>query len=128
MYGNQNNSARIFQIHREVASLHQEDKPFVQLLGSFKNLWNELEMYRPHTTDATILRKRTKEDKIFQLLASLSPDFEDLRSHILMNLELPTFKSVCATIQHEEIRRKVMTREAGVSDTRAYQTKLLPKT
>jgi len=127
MYGNQNNSARIFQIHREVASLHQEDKPFVQLLGSFKNLWNELEMYRPHTTDATILRKRTEEDKIFQLLASLSPDFEDLRSHILMNPELPTFKSVCATIQREEIRRKVMTQEAGVSDTRAYQTKLLPQ-
>jgi len=42
-----------------------------------------------------------------------------------MNPELPTFKSVCATIQREEIRRKVMTREAGVSDTRAYQTKLL---
>jgi hypothetical protein len=34
---------------------------------------------------------------------------------------------VCATIQREEIRRKVMTREAGVSDTRAYQTKLLPQ-
>ena len=44
-----------------------------------------------------------------------------------MNPELPTFKSVCATIQREEIRRKVMTREAGVSDTRAYQTKLLPQ-
>jgi hypothetical protein len=55
MYENQNNSAKIFQIHREVASLHQENKPFVQLLGSFKNSWNELEMYRPHTTDATIL-------------------------------------------------------------------------
>jgi len=44
-----------------------------------------------------------------------------------MNPELPTFKSVCATIQREEIHRKVMTREAGVSDTRAYQTKLLPQ-
>jgi hypothetical protein len=29
-------------------------------------------------------------------------------------------KSVCATIQREEIRRKVMTREVGVSDTCAY--------
>lgn len=126
MYGNQNNAARIFQIHREVASLHQEGKPFVQLLGSLKGLWNELEIYRPHTTDAAILRKRTEEDRIFQLLASLSPDFEDLRSHILMNPELPSLKSVCATIQREEIRRKVMTRDVGVSETRAYQTKLMP--
>nr|TKS09229.1 hypothetical protein D5086_0000095240 [Populus alba] len=127
MYGNQNNAARIFQIHREVASLHQEGKPFVQLLGSLKGLWNELEIYHPHTTDATILRKRTKEDRIFQLLASLSPDFEDLRSHILMNPELPSLKSVCATIQREEIRRKVMTCDVGVSETRAYQTKLMPQ-
>ena len=127
MYGNQNNAARIFQIHREVASLHQEGKPFVQLLGSLKGLWNELEIYRPHTTDAAILQKRTEEDRIFQLLASLSPDFEDLRSHILMNPELPSLKSVCATIQREEIRRKVMTRDVGVSETRAYQTKLMPQ-
>ena len=127
MYVNQNNAARIFQIHREVASLHQEGKPFVQLLGSLKNLWNELEIYRPHTTDAAILQKRTEEDRIFQLLASLSPDFEDLRSHILMNPELPSLKLVCATIQREEIRRKVMTRDVGVFETRAYQTKLTPQ-
>ena len=78
MYGNQNNSTRIFQIHCEVAHLHQEGKPFVQLLGSFTSLWNELEMYCPHTTIAAILQKRIEEDIIFQLLASLSLDFEDL--------------------------------------------------
>jgi sporulation-control protein spo0M len=65
MYGNQNNVVRIFQIHCEVASLHQEGKPFVQLLGSLKGLWNELEIYRPHTIDAAILRKRTEVDRIF---------------------------------------------------------------
>jgi len=96
-------------------------------LGSFKSLWNELEIYRPHTTDATILQKRTDDDRIFQLLASLGLDFEDLRSHILMNPELSSLKLVCATIQCEEIHRKVVTREVGVSNTRAYQTKLLPQ-
>jgi len=93
---------------------------FVQLIGSFKSLWNELEMYHPHTTDAAILRKGTEEDRIFQLLASLSLDFDDMRSHILMNPKLSSLKSVCATIQREEIRRKVMTHEVGVSNTHAY--------
>jgi len=55
MYGNQNNAAKIFQIHHEVANLHQEGKPFVQLLGSFKIMWNELEIYRAHITDVAIL-------------------------------------------------------------------------
>jgi hypothetical protein len=27
MYGNQNNYIRIFQIHREIANLHQDGKP-----------------------------------------------------------------------------------------------------
>ncbi|KAG6517659.1 hypothetical protein ZIOFF_021055 [Zingiber officinale] len=125
MYGNQNNSARIFQIHREIASLQQDGKPFVNLLGSLKSLWSELEIYRPPTTDAAILQKRTEEDRIFQLLASLNPDFEDLRSHILMNTDLPSFKNICATIQREEVRRKVMPRYVNTSpsDVRAYITR-----
>jgi len=110
MYGNQNNSARIFQINRDIANINQDGKSFVNLLGNLKRLWSELEIYRPHTIDATILRKRTEEDRIFQLLASLNPEFEDLRSHILMNTELSSFQSVCATIQREESRRKVMSR------------------
>jgi len=77
---------------------HQEGKPCVQLLGSFKSLWNKLEKYRPHTIDATTLWKRIETDKIFQLLASLSLDFKDLWSHILMNPELSSLKLVCATI------------------------------
>ena len=89
MYGNQNNSARIFQIQQDIASLHQNGQPFVTLLSKLKSLWNELEVYRPLTIDPTVLHKRKEEDQIFQLLASLGSKFEDLRSHILMNDELP---------------------------------------
>jgi hypothetical protein len=35
-------------------------------------------MYYPHTIDVTILQKRIEEDLIFQIIASLNPDFEDL--------------------------------------------------
>jgi hypothetical protein len=91
-------------------------------LGNLKRLWSELEILRPHTVDAAILRKQTEEDRIFQLLASLNPDFEDLKSHILMNSDLPSFQNVCATIQHEEVRRKVISCTTGPShpDVRAY--------
>ncbi|XP_038692044.1 uncharacterized protein LOC119990224 isoform X2 [Tripterygium wilfordii] len=57
-----------------------------------------------------------------KLLANLAPDYEDLRSHILMNSELPSLGSVCATIQREEVRRKVMNcnLKTEVSEARAY--------
>ncbi|WP_432708038.1 hypothetical protein, partial [Pedobacter sp.] len=102
MYGNQNNAVRIFQLKRDLSNLQKNDKSYVQLLGSMKNMWNELALYRPFTTDAAELRKREEEDKIFQLLASLGPDYEDLRSQILMNPEPPSLTNVCATIQREE--------------------------
>ncbi|KAB2634462.1 S2-RNase [Pyrus ussuriensis x Pyrus communis] len=70
MYGNQNNAARVFQLKRNLASLQQGDKSFVHHLGCMKNMWNELDMYRPHTIDAAVLLKRSEEDKIFHLLAT----------------------------------------------------------
>ncbi|CAL9008198.1 unnamed protein product [Prunus brigantina] len=51
MYGNQNNSARVFQLKKDIASLQQEGKPFIQLLGSMKSMWNELEAN--HATSST---------------------------------------------------------------------------
>ncbi|XP_068331522.1 uncharacterized protein [Pyrus communis] len=122
MYGNQNNAARVFQLKKDIVGLQQEGKPFVQHLGKLTTMWNELNVYRPHTIDAAVLTKTAEEDKIFQLLASLSPEFEDLRSHILMNPDLPSFSSVCATIQREEVRRKVMTLDmkANIPEARAY--------
>ncbi|XP_038707186.1 uncharacterized protein LOC120002485 [Tripterygium wilfordii] len=122
MYGNQNNAARVFQLQRDIACLHQEGKSFVQFLGNLKSMWNELAVYRPHTTDSATLLKRAEEDKIFQLLANLAPEYEDLRSRILMNHELPSLASVCSTIQREEVRRKVMNVniKSDLSETRAY--------
>jgi hypothetical protein len=98
-------------------------------LRNLKILWNELEMYRPHTIDVVVLWKRTEEDRIFQLLASLNPDFKDLWSHILMNLELPHLKFMRATIQHEDIRRMVRSRDTNSRETttRVYHVKAMPR-
>ncbi|XP_070672123.1 uncharacterized protein [Malus domestica] len=87
MYGSQNNSVRIFQLKKSVASLKQGDHSFVQHLGSMKSMWNELNMYRPHTTDSVVLLKRADEDKVFQLLASLGTEYEDLRLEPNANME-----------------------------------------
>ncbi|KAM2081357.1 hypothetical protein ACFX1T_035002 [Malus domestica] len=108
MYGSQNNAARIFQLKNDLTGLRQGDQSFVQHLGSMKSMWNELDMYRPHTTDFAALLKKADEDKVFQLLASLGAEYEDLRSHLLMTADLPSFNSVCQAVQQEETRRKVM--------------------
>jgi len=127
MYGNQNNVARIFQIHHEIANLHQDDRPFVQLLGNLKSLWNELEMYCPYTINVDVLQKKNRKYQNFQLLASPNPNFKDIQSNILM--KLPSLKFVCATIQGEEIRRKVMSLDTNyeTANTRVYHAKAMSR-
>ncbi|CAB4272952.1 unnamed protein product [Prunus armeniaca] len=49
MYGTQNNSTHVFQLKKDIASLQQEGKPFIQLLGSMKSMWNELEVMNMET-------------------------------------------------------------------------------
>jgi hypothetical protein len=92
-------------------------------------MWNELEVYRPHTTDAVTLRKRVEEDKVFQLLASLGAEYEDLRSHILMSSKLSSLSAVCSTIQREEVRKKLMNAEnkSLLSDAHALTVNRQPK-
>ncbi|RVW97729.1 Retrovirus-related Pol polyprotein from transposon RE2 [Vitis vinifera] len=105
MYGNQNNSARIFQIQQEVNALRQDGRPFVSLLGNFKSLWSELEVYRPHTVDPVVLKKRTEEDRVFQVLASLGSEFEDLRCHILNESRIALLEE-CKSIKGKRLDLK----------------------
>jgi len=97
MYGNQNNSTCIFHIKKNLANLQQDRK--IQLLGTLEGMTSELAPYHPYTVDAVKLRKHEEEDKIFQLLASLRSNYEDLHVKILMNPNFQSLTSVCATIQ-----------------------------
>jgi hypothetical protein len=49
-------------------------------LECWKGIRSELALYCPHIVDVAVLKKRDEEDKIFQLLSSLGPDYEDLRN------------------------------------------------
>ncbi|KAB2615107.1 hypothetical protein D8674_021695 [Pyrus ussuriensis x Pyrus communis] len=111
-----------WHLKKDISSLQQGGKTFVQHFGSLTSMGNKLDVHHPHIIDATVLIKRAEEDKIFQLLASLGLESEDLRSHILMNVEFPSFIGVCAIIQREEVRKKVTNQESkdNIPKTRAY--------
>lgn len=90
-------------------------------------MWDELDMYRPHNTNAKILLKRAGEDKIFSLLNSLKPKYENLKCNILMDSTLPTLSSVCATIQWMETQKKAMNVDLKHSLEKIESSALSPK-
>ncbi|XP_033130754.1 uncharacterized protein LOC117126535 [Brassica rapa] len=83
-------------------SLSQEDNDFDKHFGKFRSLWAELEMLRPATIDPDVLNERREQDKVFALLSTLNPGYNDLIKHILRDKELPSLEEVCARIQKEQ--------------------------
>jgi hypothetical protein len=111
LYGHQHNAARIYQLQQAINNCEQGDRSFVEYFGELKGMWDELGLYRPPTIDLVTLQKRAEQDKVFQLVAHIKPEFENLRSQILMGPDIPSLSSVCASIQQEETRRKAMNTE-----------------
>jgi hypothetical protein len=64
MYGNINNSFRVFEIQQNLSSLKQEsNQPFIEYLGKLKKGWDELRQYRPVSVIASDYVKREEQDK-----------------------------------------------------------------
>ncbi|KAL0796312.1 hypothetical protein Bca101_067689 [Brassica carinata] len=102
VYGNTSNLTRIYEVKRAINTLQQEEGDFTKHLGKYSQLWSELELLRPHTTDPATLLTRREEDKVFGLLLTLNPSYGSLVKHILRADKLPDLDEVCAQIQKEE--------------------------
>jgi Reverse transcriptase (RNA-dependent DNA polymerase)/Integrase core domain/gag-polypeptide of LTR copia-type/GAG-pre-integrase domain len=118
MYGNLNNSSRIFEIQQQLVTLNQNPgQPIVEHFGKMKQLWEELRLHRPPATTVNEYRQREEHDQIFRFLASLTSEFEETRRDILMRSELPSLNTVYAILQSEETRKKVMGRDHKVNSS-----------
>ena len=118
MYGNSNNSSRIFEIQQKLVTLNQElDQPVMEHFGKMKQLWEELRLHRPPAATVNEYLKREEQDRVFRFLASLTPEFEETRRDILMRPELPSLNTVYAILQSEETRKKVMGRNPKVNNS-----------
>ena len=127
LYGSQDNLARVFELKLEIAVAQQGDKGFSEHLGNMKRLWDELNLYRPHTIDPKVLLQRAEEDKIFSLLRSLKPEYEYIRKRIFVDTTLPSLNNVCSIVQREETRMKTMNIEMPALSEKVESTVLLAR-
>lgn len=102
VYGNESNLTRVFEVKKAINELSQEDLEFTKHFGKFRSLWSELESLRPGTLDPKILHERREQDKVFGLLLTLNPGYNDLIKHLLRSEKLPSLDEVCSKIQKEQ--------------------------
>lgn len=117
LYGHQNNVASIFELQREIGEAKQDGKSFTDHQGKLKSLCGELGLYRTLTRDQKVLLKRVEEDKTFQLLASLTYDYENFRGQnfkLIASYELATFKACVLPFVGKKLKKKVMNPEPKI--------------
>ncbi|KAG7572491.1 Ribonuclease H-like superfamily [Arabidopsis suecica] len=102
VFGNQSNLSRVFEIKKAINELTQGDMEFTQHFGKFRSLWAELEMLRPNTLDPAVINERREQDKVFGLLFTLSPAYNDRIKHLLRADKLQNLEEVCSQIQKEQ--------------------------
>lgn len=102
VYGNVSNLSRVFEVKKAINNLSQEDLDFTKHFGKFRSLWAELEMLRPFSVDPSTLKERGEQDRVFGLLLTLNPAYNDLIKHILRAEKLPSLDEVCSQIQREQ--------------------------
>ncbi|KAL1203450.1 hypothetical protein V5N11_014376 [Cardamine amara subsp. amara] len=102
VYGDITNLSRVFEVKKELNSLTQEDQDFAKHFGKYRSLLAEMDMLRPGTKDLKIIEERKEQDRVFGLLQTLHPRFNDLVKHILREEKLPSLENVCSQIQKEQ--------------------------
>lgn len=102
VYGDITNLSRVFEVKKDLSNLTQEDQDFTKHFGKYRSLLAELDMLRPSTKDLKIIEERKEQDRVFGLLQSLHPKFNDLIKYILREEKLPSLENVCSQIQKEQ--------------------------
>ena len=119
-------AAQVYEIKVKTGASKQGDKTVTDYANSLKNLWQELDHYRVFemkcSEDAATLKNFIEKDRVYDFLAGLKPEFDQVRVQILGRDEIPSLEETISLIRAEESRRSVML-EPQVSNGSALVTK-----
>ncbi|KAG7588726.1 Integrase catalytic core [Arabidopsis suecica] len=124
VFGNESNLTRVYELKKTLGSLSQEDNDFNTHFGKYRSLVAELEMLRPFTTEATTLKDRREQDRVFGLLMTLNPTYTDVIQHILRDDKIPTLEQYG---QQEKALQATIQEKGGGSSSQAQETIVMNK-
>lgn len=111
-YSKVRDAAPVYDIKVKTMATKQGSKPVTEYSNLLKNLWHELDHYRvlemKCSTDAITLKKFIERDRVFEFLAGLNIEFDQVRIQILGKEEVSSLNEVISLVWAEESRRGVM--------------------
>ncbi|XP_022768068.1 UDP-sugar pyrophosphorylase-like isoform X4 [Durio zibethinus] len=111
-YSKVKDATQVYEVKIKTAALKQGNKSVTEYAILLKNLWQEMDHYQciemKCSEDATTLKKFIEKDRVYDFLAGLNVEFDQVRVQILGKQDLPSLNEVISMVRAEESRRGVM--------------------
>lgn len=111
-YSDLKNSSQVFELRNRAKNLRQGENDVTQYYNELTKLWQELDLFRvlqwKDPDDAILYRRMVEDDRVYDFLAGLNKELDDVRGRLLGLKPLPVIEEVFAEVRREESRRRVM--------------------
>ncbi|XP_022632117.1 uncharacterized protein LOC111240756 [Vigna radiata var. radiata] len=111
-YSKAKDAAQIYEVKVKIMAAKQGTKTVTEYANQLKSLWMKLDHYRvikaKCSEDSTILRAYIEQDRVYDFLVGLNPEYDQVRIQILGKEKVPRLNEVVAIIRSEESRRGLM--------------------
>ncbi|XP_057416096.1 uncharacterized protein LOC130710761 [Lotus japonicus] len=112
MYSDLENKSQIYELTLKVREIRQGGNNVTKYFHSLKRVWQDLDLFNTYkwnsAEDAKHHRQTVEEGRIFQFLAGLNEELDEVRGRIIGRATLPSLGEVFAEVRREETRRSVM--------------------
>ncbi|RVW26126.1 hypothetical protein CK203_112187 [Vitis vinifera] len=92
--------------------MKQGDREVTEYYTEMLGLWQDLDLNGEEewecTGDSVSFRKKMENERVFEFLAGLNCELDDVRSRVLNRRSLPSIREVFSEVRLEESRRRVM--------------------
>ena len=106
----QKDLARAYFLQEKVRTTKQGDMSIQDYYSALNPLWDELALLEPKWVsmeDVVLRQKQMEQDRLFQFLFGLRPEFEQVRSSLLHRSTFPPLEEAIAEITQEETRHSM---------------------
>ena len=103
----QKDLARAYFLQEKIRTTKQGDSSIQDYYSALNPLWDELALLEPKWVameDIELRQKQMEQDRLFQFLFGLRPEFEQVRSSLLHRSIFPPIEDVITEITQEETR------------------------
>ena len=112
MYSDLGNQSQIYELQLKLGDICRGENLITKYFNMLRGLWQDLDLFNDYewknTDDCNYFKKMVENSRIFNFLARLNVEFDEVRGRIIGWQPLPSLGEVFSEVCREESQRNVM--------------------